>query len=581
VNCVSLHTSNIIMQYVHDNSGPGSSRENTFFKCPKLLIYHQAESFDVKLSASKYLHLDRNRSLEIDLSSGWNDVTSGELHVRAATAGLRLQTSEATVVKGTLNLSKRSEAGVVRFGTMDSGSAVKLRMPFNIEHEVNEISIKLEIFYTTAKGEFFFSTTPTMSIMLPLGVNVQDVFKHRALFSKFTISSATTSPLRLLSSQLVKSDTFEAQCGLSFTKPVVVFPRQPASMLYKITRVARRSASPRKDAKTSLSLVLHYICLEEEIDNAITETLQQRLMSTSLHQYARLVIPKVLAELRSRMSPYDLEKTAILSEVSTSILLSVPWMDHFSGLGRTDGQDVATLLAENLRSWLQETPNIPLLPLSTDDDTISMSRSIIIPVDVPSVPVVHTADLVLSDTSSVPSSMAVAASNEPIPASLNIKWTRIWDTEPPLTASDTAQAHDLGFIYEVSGSADTWLIGGKRKGHFKVPRDQEQSKQNLTFPIVLIPLREGFLPYPNVEIKAAPITRLLRSGAGSSADSTANAAQRVVACETDYKNAGETMRVISDARKTTVSLDASGPQGGAWLLETERRNSGTGAVVLV
>jgi hypothetical protein len=579
VNCVSLHTSNITMQYVRDNTGPGFGGENTFFKCPKLLIYHRAEAFGIKLSASKYLHLDRNRSLEIDLSSGWNNVTSGELHVRAATAGLRLQTSEAIVVKGTLELSRKSEAGVVRFGAMEADSTAKLRLMFNLEHEVNDVSIKLEVFYTTEKGDFFFSTTPTMSIMLPLGVNVQDVFKHKALFSKFTITSATSSPLRLLSSRLEKSDVFEAQCGVSFVRPVVVFPRQPASMLYKITRLTPRSGSPRKGAKASLSLVLHYICLEEEVDNAVTQALQRTLNGTSLHHYARLIIPTVLSELRSRMSSYDLEKTAVLSELSTSILSSVRWVDHFAGLGRTDGQETATLLAEKLRSWLQETPSVPLLPLTTNEDMISMSRSIIIPVDVPSVTVVHTADLVLSDAFSVPSNTAVAASHQPISASLIIKWTRIWDTESSLTSNDSAQSHDLEFVYEVSGSTDTWLIGGKRKGHFRVPSDQEQHKEKLTFPVVLIPLREGYLPYPNVEIKAAPITRLLRSGAGSPDDSAMRAAKPVVSCETDYKNAGETIRVISDARKTTVSLDASGPQGGAWLLETER-SAGIGGVVL-
>jgi hypothetical protein len=547
-------------------------------KCPKILIYHRAEAFDIKLSASKYLHLDRNRSLEIDLSSGWNDVQSGELHVRAATAGLRLQTSEATLVKGELELSRRSEAGVVRFGAMKSGSSAKFRMPFNLEHEVNDISIKLEISYTTEKGDFFYATTPTMSIMLPLGVNVQDVFKHKALFSKFTISSATSGPLRLLNSQLEKSNIFEAQCGISFVRPVVVFPRQPASMLYKIVRLASRSTSPRKVAKTSLSLVLHYICLEEEVDNAITYALQQTLKDTPLQPYTRLVIPTVLGELKVRLSAYDLEKAAILSEVSTSILSTVSWVDHFAGLGRTDeNQDIATLLGDKLREWLQETSDIPLLPLTTDEDTISISRSIIIPVDIPSVTVVHTADLILADTSSVPFDTAIAASNQPISASLIIKWTRIWDTE---TRPENSGTQDLEFIYEVSGSTDTWLIGGKRKGHFKIPKDQEQHKQTLSFPVVLIPLREGFLPFPNVEIKSAPVARLLPFGAGSPELSANPVSPAVVTCETDYKNAGETIRVISDARKTTVSLDASGPQGGAWLLETERRSAGTGGVVL-
>ncbi|KAG0651087.1 Transport particle subunit TMEM1 [Hyphodiscus hymeniophilus] len=579
VNCVTLHASNITMQYLHDGTGPAFSRDSTFFKCPKLHIYHRAEAFDIKLSASKYMHLNRNRSLEIDLSSGWNDVITGELHVRAATAGLRLQTSEATVVTGKIELSRKSEAGIVRFGTMESGSTARLRMPFNLEHEVNDVSIKLEIYYTTDKGDFSFSTTPSISIMLPLGVNVQDVFKHKALFSKFTISSATSSPLRLLSSQLEKSDVFEAQCGVSFARPVVVFPRQPASMLYKITRPSPRTGSIQKGAKTSLSLVLHYICLEEEADNAVSKALQQTLKGTSLNQYSRLIISTVLTELRSLMSSYDLEKTAILSEVSTSVLSSVKWVDHFSGLGRAEDKEIATLISEKLRSWVQGTPSIPLLPLTTDEATISISRSIIIPVAVPSITVLHTADLILSNTSSVPSNSAVVASNQPIPASLNLKWSRIWDTEPRF-GSDVAESHDLDFVYEVSGSTDIWLIGGKRKGHFKVPRDKEYSKINLVFPVLLIPLREGFLPYPNVEIKAAPPTKLLRSGPGSPGDGPTGPTSSVVTCETDFKNSGESIRVISDARRTTVSLDASGPQGGAWLLETERRTAGTGGMVL-
>ena len=523
------------------------------------------------------MHLDRNRSLEIDLSSGWNDVISGELHVRAATAGLRLQTSEATVVTGKLELPGTSEVGVVRIGAMESGSTSRLRMPFNLEHEVSEISIKLEISYTTDKGRFYFSTTPTMSITLPLGVNVQDVFKHRALFSKFTVSSATSSPLRILSCQLENSDAFEAQCGTSFDRPIMVFPRQPATMLYKVTKSTVQSGSPRKGARASLSLVIHYVCLEEEVDNAVSLVLQNKLRGSSLCQYARLIIPTVLGQLRSCMSSYDLEVTAILSEVSMSILSSVRWVDHFSGLGREDGHDIATVLAEKVHLWLQETPSIPLLPCTSTEATISNSRSITLPVDVPSVTVVHTADLVLVNTFSIPSDSPVAASNQPITASLNIKWTRRWDTESH-SSIDYAQSHHLEFLYEVSGSADTWLIGGKRKGLFKVPRDQEQSKQKLSFPLILIPLREGFLPFPNVEIKASPMARLLRSPARISDDNVTPATQTIVTCETDFKNAGETIRVINDARRTTVSLDASGPQGGAWLLETERRSAESGGV---
>jgi len=192
---------------------------------------------------------------------------------------------------------------------------------------------------------------------------------------------------------------------------------------------------------------------------------------------------------------------------------------------------------------------------------------VIIPVEVPSVTVVHTADLRLLTTLPISSDTPIAAFNEAISASLHIKWTRIWDSPAP---DSTTPSDDLDFVYEVVGATDTWLIGGRRKGHFKVSKSPEGKKNRLEFPVVLIPLREGFLPYPSVEIKPASTVRSIRPGTANGDDDVSRKAP-LVTCETDYKNSGETIRVISDARKTTVSLDASGPSGGAWLLETERR----------
>ncbi|TVY81832.1 Trafficking protein particle complex subunit [Lachnellula suecica] len=563
VSHVSLHTSNITLHYEHGSAVPTPGQSEVFFRCPKLLIYHRAEAFDVKLFASRYMHLDRNRSLELELFTGWNEVTSGELHVRAATAGLRLQTSEARVISGTLELSKKLEAGVVRFGSLAAGTTAKISVPYNLEHDSSEISLKLELSYTTENGTFFFATTPRMSILLPLGVNVQDVFKHKALFSKFTISSATSSPLRLLSCQLDDSEVFEAKCGVSFSEPLVLFPRQPASMLYKITKSIPKSEAQAsgKKLKAALSLVLHYICLEEEIENAITLSLQQALRDTPMYPYTRLIIPTVVNELQARLSPYDLERIAVLSEIPTSILATVRWQDHFAGLGRLaeSDQDVPTLLAEGLQAWQQRVPNILLIPLTTTEETISTSRSIIIPVEVPSVTVVHTADLKFLESSLLPAKSMIAASNQPIPTSLDIKWTRNWETSLQQENDISSQPDGLDFVYEVTGAADTWLIGGRRKGHFKVPNEARagDTKHKLSFPVVLIPLREGFLPLPNVDIKPAPAVKVLKPGA----EEASSRKKSPVTCETDHKNAGETIRVISDARKTTVSLDASGPQG--------------------
>ncbi|TGO27890.1 hypothetical protein BPAE_0035g00330 [Botrytis paeoniae] len=583
VTHVILHSSKIIMEYSHDSIGHLSTRGGGFFKCPKLLIYHRAEAFNAKLFSSRCMNLDQNRSLEIELSSGWNNVTNGHLQIRAATAGLRLQTSEVAIIDGQLDIFKKKEAGVVHFGTMEAESIARIRVPFNLEHEVNEVTLRLEISYTTKAGDFFFATTSSVSIMLPLGVNVQDVFKHKALFSKFTISTSTNSPLRLLSSKLEKSEIFEAHSGLGLTRPLTIFPRQPASLLYKIIKTDSPSSpiTRRKSHKLrTLSLILHYICLDEEVYDVVAQVLGDFLGSNSLRPYTRLIIAVVLSELRSNFSPYDFERAAILGEIPTSAILNIRWHDHFSGLGNSieRDQDTAMLICNILQEWQKQNPVIPLPLLSVDGAAISKSRSIVIPVDVPSVMVVHTADLRLLQTASVASSSAVAAANEPIPASLHLKSTRNWDTASQNDA--TSPGEDIEFVYEVTGPSDTWLIGGRRKGHFKVPRTVDGGNHRLTFPIVLIPLREGFLQYPTIEIKPLPAAKSIRPGSSGGGEEGVKNKSRPVTCETDCKNTGETIRIISDARKTTMSLDASGPQGGAWLLESERRPAGAGGIVI-
>jgi hypothetical protein len=375
--------------------------------------------------------------------------------------------------------------------------------------------------------------------MLPLGVNVQDVFKHKALFSKFTISSATTSPLRLLGSRLENSEVFQAEGGGPLLQPLMIFPRQPASMLYKITKIQPKSgfdpSAPKK--KALLSLVLNYICLDEEIENAVTQDLHQAFEHSPLHPFTRLVIPTVVTQLLTLLSSYDMEHTAVLGEFSTSALSSIRWRDHFSGLGcgLDQEQDIAIKLEEFLQEWQRQKPSLPLIPVSITEDSINTSRSIIIPVDIPSVSVVHTADLKIVDPSPFSSNITVAALNQPISTSLAIKWTRIWDSKKPVDSQDS----DLEFFYEVSAASDTWLVGGKRKGHFKVPRNVQSldSKHKLSFPVVLIPLREGYLPFPIVDIKPAPLPKVIGPGGLEEV-----VKQPVLTCETDFKNAAETIR---------------------------------------
>lgn len=562
------------MSYETESAPPAMTQSMDFFKCPRIRLYQRADSFDVKLAASQNLHLDRQRALEVTFSPGWNDVASGEIHVRAATAGLRLQTAETKVLDGELEILKKSSPGVIRFGALPANSTVKLSLPFSLEQETSTLALKVEMSYTVGKEVFFLACSPTISVLLPLGVNVQDVFKRKALFSKFTISSATSNPLRLLSSSLSESDIYEACSGDEFMDSVVIYPRQSASLLYRINR--RKTpiipAGGKKKQVSSLQLKLHYICLEEEIDNAVVSAITSSLKDTELHQYTRLIVPAILSVLHSRLSGYDLERAALLGELLTSTLVDTNWAPYFSGLHSPPEQttDIPTQISTWVRAFHAAHPFIPLPPFVITPDTIAQSRSITIPVAVPSITVVHTADLQLTtpspdETDVSTDSDLVAVANQPIPATLVLKHTRAWDSP-----DSPHRATDLSFTYELSAPSDTWLLGGRRKGGFKIPASGAPA--TLRFPVLLIPLREGYLPFPSLEVKAVPVV----GGGEKKADKEKGDKVKEeepprVTSECDYGNVAMLVRVFSDAFKTTVSLDASGPQGGAWLLESKRR----------
>jgi hypothetical protein len=90
---------------------------------------------------------------------------------------------------------------------------------------------------------------------------------------------------------------------------------------------------------------------------------------------------------------------------------------------------------------------------------------------------------------------------------------------------------------------------------------------------VLIPLREGYLPYPSVEVReSSPETNGNESHGHGHGQGQGRKSPAVVMghCETDYRNLGETVRVVADRRRVTVSLDASGAGGGPLVLDSER-----------
>lgn len=491
---------------------------------PRINVYPQSNALEARAEHCKDIHLENTRSIEISLSSGWNSISGGRLSVRAGTAGLRLHTAKAEVADGQLDIRDSSKPGLLEFGELAAESNTKINVPYTLENDLKNITVRLEVIYTTEHGEYTFACTPSISTLLPLGVNVQDIFTKKALFSKFSIFTANAIPLRLLHCKIEGTDDFEV-LSPPLDSGLDIFSRQPISLLAKITPKRNHPSKQRK-----LLLRITYTCLDEEISAAISNAFTTSLSTTPFSHLLRLLISTLPTALNS------LETTALLRSLTlppynpstyTPLLPAIPPSSHRA-------------LLDHLHTFHTTHSTISLPPFSSKPHTLT------IPVEIPSLSVLHTATLTLPPTSPV-------HLNHPLAAELRITHTRAWGSDPAPNAP-------LDFVYEVSAPADTWLIGGQRRAQFSVKQGEE-----VVFPLLLLPQRVGHLLYPSVEVWHAPAKR--EDGEGGGGGKAAQGGE-ALSCETDYKSQAKSVHVVAGLSRTTVVVDHEAAENGVRVLET-------------
>ncbi|KAF4984132.1 hypothetical protein FZEAL_625 [Fusarium zealandicum] len=534
VDHLALSSSNLFLHFERDvnHSVPHTA---DIFKHPDVVLFHRAGAFDVQLTATKHTALDKTNTFDLVLNPGWNSVKYCEIRVKPATGGLRLLTLEGKVVDSDVALAKKPEAGgVFHFNAIPAETAVTLRFPYSVEQDMGDVSAKVEVSYTRESGEkYFFAKSMEIPISLALGVNVQDVFKHQALFSRFNVSTASPSPLRLHKSELIPSDLFESEFGVPPADTLVVFSKQPATLLYKVKR--KTGVKSNKRAARTMYLKLYYNVLQTEIEEVVVASILDTLKDTSLGPFARIITSSVITETKS-LQTLDLERVALLGAVPTSFFADVAWEKYFTGIGLVpDSQESASeSITTFLKRWQTSHPRIPI-PTSQPNDP----PTILIPVEIPSLAIVHTADIRLQTPATElldqkPGAVPTVSINQMLSASLHLKWTQVWDTEMHHKA-------DTEYSYEVTAPGDTWLLGGRRKGHFVIPGSANEplsstTKTEAEIPLILIPLREGYLPYPSIEIREVRDAQ----------------EPQPQACEVDLRNLGESVRAVGERKGVTM-----------------------------
>ncbi|KAL5049703.1 hypothetical protein BDW71DRAFT_153046 [Aspergillus fruticulosus] len=528
---------------------------------PYILCYPPPEGLQARIEAPHLVNLEAMRTLELELNSGWNDIKTGVLRVRPASAGLRLRVTEAEVVEGDIDIKTNNESGNIEFSHLRPHSVVRFRFPYTVEEHPPTLSARAEVTYETEQGRFSYSSAHNVVSALPISVNVQDVFKQDVLFSRFTISPATMIPLWLSKCSIPSSDVYEVQSNVGESVAMRVFPKQPASLLYKIQPREDIVASP--GSRRSLRLTVDFTCVDDECFYMVENTFKQSISSSEFAQYTTLLTPHIVNAFRTQLSTPEMEVIGLVREVEMLPYAAVRWEGLLSALKEP---------MDGLRAWLKQWHDNHLTLFLPPEPSIRQ-RHIIIPVDIPEIQVVHTAELRLTN---LPSQAPHAAVGQPITAELRLSHTRRWCSPDQRANADGP----LEFSYELHANPDLWMVGGRRRGNFSASDGETK-----TFAIMLLAQKAGHLLLPGLEIRSfVPLQSPSTSAAtvagtgavagpgtpGAGPGQIVQAQRRPIGCEVDYRNHGETVLVLPDLRSTTVSLSGGGH--GSWLIDSERRD---------
>ena len=308
-------------------------------------VWPEPGALRVHVGLCREIHLEQLRSIMLEISSGHNNINFGELLVRAGSAGLRLQTSDVEVIEGDTRIIYDAPTGLIRFECIAENSVLKVRIPYRLENDTKEISVRTEVTYSTVDGNYTYGDVYNLSVLLPLGVNVQDIFKRRSLFSKFAISASTPIPLRLLACRVEVTDDFEAASTPLKRSGLFISQKQPVSMACKITRKTR-GFSVKRVPERRLSMHIEYQCLDEEICAAFSNTFLTDLGTGKFAKFVRLLQPWAEMVIRSRLLNYDLDVIGLSREIDLGTF------DDFGWQRLLEGMPVSTRV--DLGLWLHE-----------------------------------------------------------------------------------------------------------------------------------------------------------------------------------------------------------------------------------
>ncbi|KAG2157362.1 trafficking protein particle complex subunit 10 [Suillus clintonianus] len=436
-------------------------------------VSRSLRALDVQIRQPQQTELGATSRLLLIISTGQNDISRATIKPTPP-SGVQFNYSAARLeAEGTGTLEGSDNAIVLLDAPVDTDVVISL--PHSDASRYHTMKIGLSVTYNTQSSPGVIRTLQTsrvVTVSLPIAVNVEDFFRGKRLFSKFTISTTSHQHVRISSTELQGPRSLDGVkiSGCRPNRPVVnVTPEHAVNFLFSIE-------SSNGPVLEPLNLVIKYRVLRDEVEALIRQTVEAVLLSMSVEklQYSSLrrsLIDNLVAHLES-----DAE-----------------WVETYRATGEIilprsfeDGSDFQEPIREALAQCRPETASS------------CPWREIKIPVDVPRMNIVTAAQITVQP-SSLPSGiksdqLPPIYAGQPIQATLIFKTSFHW-------AEKEGKQRCYTMRYDVEERVKDWLLCGRKRGDF-VATDGG----SFAVPLTLIALHHGEISLPKVNVRPLPIS---------------------------------------------------------------------------
>ncbi|KAK6373228.1 hypothetical protein LTR64_005150 [Lithohypha guttulata] len=467
----------------------------------------------IAASHAELVDLTQKRNVSIRVDPLHDQTRLTRLQLKPATAGLRLDMVSSFKIDGSdFKVERTNDAYVLVFDE-NLNSTTVLQIPYSFDDgTATSASMKAELTYSIDDQEYQLFDDLTFMTLLPISVNVQDMFQSDAIFSRFTFAPSRLVPISILQCDLSGSAGTKVVPPPQWTAPIDAFPKQPVSWVVQLMR-------DMSAEKAQSLLTVTYRCIDEIILETILQQFSQSLIG-SLYGYASW---SARSHLRSRLqtlwTQHELELATLSSEVDMWTYEELDWTTWLY----TFAKEERSGLEKWLRRWHDTNSNISL---RADLAPIHKLR---LTVDPPFTQIVVTTEL-------RPATMKSCIVGQPFPAQLIVSFQLHVKIDAEITA-------------EVVGFSESWLVGGQRK--ITVSTGSEQRYEGR---IILVAQRTGSLTLPAVDVKC----RELKENGQN------------VAFEVDNLSSAAVAEVNSDVRSTTIAFGDNESAEGHWLTSSRQ-----------